>query len=78
MTTSPDRAAFAYVGAFVDELARARVRHVCIASGSRSTPLALTIAGHPALRTWMHVDERSAGFFALGLARALGEPVALL
>lgn len=78
MTASPDRAAFAYVGAFVDELARAGVRHVCIAPGSRSTPLALTIATHPRLRTWMHVDERSAGFFALGLARALGEPVALL
>ncbi len=78
MTDTPDRAAFAYVGAFVDELARAGVRHVCIAPGSRSTPLALTVAAHPRLRIWMHVDERSAGFFALGMARALGAPVALL
>ena len=76
--TRPDHAAFVYVGAFVDELSRARVRHVCIAPGSRSTPLALLIADHPMLRTWMHLDERSAGFFALGLARALGEPVVLL
>jgi 2-succinyl-5-enolpyruvyl-6-hydroxy-3-cyclohexene-1-carboxylate synthase len=76
--TSPDQAASAYVGAFVDELARAGVRHVCIAPGSRSAPLALTIAGHSALRVWMHLDERSAAFFALGMARALGEPVALL
>ncbi|MDO8681414.1 MAG: 2-succinyl-5-enolpyruvyl-6-hydroxy-3-cyclohexene-1-carboxylic-acid synthase [Acidobacteriota bacterium] len=75
---APDREAFAYVGAFVDEMARAGVRHVCVAPGSRSTPLALTIANHPALRTWMHIDERSGAFFALGLARALGEPVALL
>ena len=74
----PDQAAFAYVGAFVDELARGGVHHVCICPGSRSTPLALTIANHPSLKTWMHIDERSAAFFALGLARALGEPVALL
>ena len=78
VTTSPDQAAFGYIGAFVDELARSGVRHVCIAPGSRSTPLALPIASHPALRTWMHLDERSAAFFALGMARALGEPVALL
>lgn len=78
MTIGPDQAAFAYVGAFVDELSRGGVRHVCVCPGSRSTPLALTIANHPSLRTWMHIDERSGAFFALGLARALGEPVALL
>jgi 2-succinyl-5-enolpyruvyl-6-hydroxy-3-cyclohexene-1-carboxylate synthase len=78
LTTSPDRAAFTYIGAFVDELARSGVKHVCIAPGSRSTPLALTIAGHAGLSTWMHVDERSAAFFALGMARASGAPVALL
>jgi 2-succinyl-5-enolpyruvyl-6-hydroxy-3-cyclohexene-1-carboxylate synthase len=71
-------AAHAYVGAFVEELTRAGVRHVCIAPGSRSTPLALTIAAHPALRSLVHVDERSAAFFALGMARATGAPVALL
>ncbi|HZK78841.1 MAG TPA: 2-succinyl-5-enolpyruvyl-6-hydroxy-3-cyclohexene-1-carboxylic-acid synthase, partial [Gemmatimonadaceae bacterium] len=78
MTMTPDQAAFAYIGGFVDELARAGLRHVCVSPGSRSTPLALTIANHPKLRTWTHIDERSGAFFALGLARALGEPVALL
>ena len=78
MSESPDRAAYAFVGAFVDELARAGVRHVCIAPGSRSTPLALMIADHPGLETWMHLDERCGAFFALGMARALGEPVALV
>ena len=76
--TSPDRAAFVYVGAFVEELARAGVRHVVVAPGSRSTPLALTIAAHPRLRTWMHMDERSAAFFAVGMARRSASPVALL
>jgi 2-succinyl-5-enolpyruvyl-6-hydroxy-3-cyclohexene-1-carboxylate synthase len=66
------------VGAFVDQLAHAGVRHVCVCPGSRSTPLALLLAQHPSLRVWMHLDERSAGFFGLGLARALGQPVALL
>jgi 2-succinyl-5-enolpyruvyl-6-hydroxy-3-cyclohexene-1-carboxylate synthase len=77
-TLGPDQAAFVYVGAFVDELARGGVNHVCVCPGSRSTPLALTIANHPSLRTWMHIDERSAAFFALGMARALDEPVALV
>jgi len=74
----PGDATYAYVGAFVDELARSGLRHVSIAPGSRSTPLALSIANNSALKTWMHVDERCAAFFALGMARALGEPVALL
>ena len=78
MTIGPDQAASVYIGAFVDELNRAGVRHVCIAPGSRSAPLALTIAANPALRTWMHLDERVAAFFALGLARMTEVPVALL
>src|SRR5947207_1058277 len=66
------------VGAFVDELARAGVRHVCACPGSRSTPLAMKIAQHPDIKLWMHLDERSAAYFGLGLARALREPAVLL
>ncbi|CCF84874.1 2-succinyl-5-enolpyruvyl-6-hydroxy-3-cyclohexene-1-carboxylic-acid synthase [Nitrolancea hollandica] len=74
----PEQALYAYVGAFVDELARSGVRHVCLAPGSRSTPLALMVARHPNITLWTHLDERSASFFALGLAKAPREPVALV
>ena len=47
---STQQAAYAYVGAFVDELTRGGVRHVCICPGSRSTPLAMLCAHHPGIR----------------------------
>lgn len=69
---------YAYVNAFVDELQRAGVRHVVICPGSRSTPLAMALAEQQSIRVWMHVDERSAAFFGLGLAKRLRQTVALL
>src|SRR5579883_1112621 len=74
----PQNPTYAYVGAFVDELRRCGLRHVVICPGSRSTPLALAFASVRAFRVWMHVDERSAAFFALGMARRLNQPVTLL
>src|SRR5256886_12356877 len=69
---------YVYASAFVDELQRAGVRNVVICPGSRSTPLAMVFAAQPGIRTWMHVDERSAAYFGLGMARQLRQPVALL
>lgn len=63
---------------FVDELARCGLKAVCIAPGSRSTPLVMAFAAHPAVKVYSHLDERSASFFALGLALASDEPVAIL
>ena len=69
---------YALAGAFIDELARCGLEHVCICPGSRSSPLTIAFARHPGIRTWVHLDERSASFFALGMARATGKPVALV
>ena len=64
--------------AFVDELIRQGVKDVCFAPGSRSTPLVLLFAEHPKARLHRHIDERSAGFYALGIAKASRRPVALV
>jgi 2-succinyl-5-enolpyruvyl-6-hydroxy-3-cyclohexene-1-carboxylate synthase len=68
-----------YLGlrAFVDELARCGLREACTSPGSRSTPLVLSLAREPRIRATSHIDERSGSFFALGLAKATGLPVAL-
>jgi len=62
----------------VDELVAAGVTEVVVCPGSRSTPLALATRAHPGLRVRVLLDERSAGFFALGLARASRRPVAIV
>lgn len=63
---------------FVDELARAGLQRVCIAPGSRSTPLTLAFASHPEITVYSLLDERGAAFFGLGLALASEKPVALV
>jgi 2-succinyl-5-enolpyruvyl-6-hydroxy-3-cyclohexene-1-carboxylate synthase len=65
------------ITAFVDELARCGVTDACTSPGSRDTPLVLALARQPRLRAYSHIDERSSGFFALGIAKASGRPVVL-
>jgi 2-succinyl-5-enolpyruvyl-6-hydroxy-3-cyclohexene-1-carboxylate synthase len=68
----------ALASALVEELARCGVEHACIAPGSRSAPLALALWNEPGIRVWTHVDERCAGFFAVGMAQRSARPVAVL
>ncbi|WP_223595790.1 2-succinyl-5-enolpyruvyl-6-hydroxy-3-cyclohexene-1-carboxylic-acid synthase [Neobacillus bataviensis] len=68
----------AYIAAFVAELVFSGVTDVVVSPGSRSTPMAMVMAEHPDLKVHIHVDERSAAFFALGIAKITNRPVAIL
>jgi 2-succinyl-5-enolpyruvyl-6-hydroxy-3-cyclohexene-1-carboxylate synthase len=68
----------AYTAAFVNELVQTGVCDVVVSPGSRSTPMAMMLAEHPNMKVHILVDERSAGFFALGMAKSIKRPVALL
>lgn len=59
-------------------LAAAGIEHVVISPGSRNGPLTIAALAHAGLSKFSVIDERSAGFFALGLTRVTGKPVALL
>jgi len=63
--------------AFCDELARCGLRNACTSPGSRNTPILLSLAREPRIHCWSHIDERCAAFFALGVAKAGHEPVAI-
>lgn len=68
----------AYIASFVDELTVCGVRDVVISPGSRSTPVAYCMAEHEEMRVHVNIDERSAAFFALGIAKEKRSPVAIL
>ncbi len=75
--SAPNRATL-WGRVLVDELVTSGLEAVCIAPGSRSTPLTVAFAAHPEIDVYSHLDERSAAFFALGRARRTGEPTALV
>jgi 2-succinyl-5-enolpyruvyl-6-hydroxy-3-cyclohexene-1-carboxylate synthase len=74
MTATPS---YMLLRAFSDELHRCGLRHACTSPGSRCAPIVLSLVRQPGIRCWSHVDERCAGFFALGAAKASGHPVAV-
>ncbi|MEA2309067.1 MAG: 2-succinyl-5-enolpyruvyl-6-hydroxy-3-cyclohexene-carboxylate synthase, partial [Thermoleophilaceae bacterium] len=73
----PVNRTYAPIQALVDELARCGMQHAVTSPGSRNAPLALTLAAEPRIAAHSVIDERSAGFAALGIAKATGRPVAV-
>ncbi|MBW3657365.1 MAG: 2-succinyl-5-enolpyruvyl-6-hydroxy-3-cyclohexene-1-carboxylic-acid synthase [Actinobacteria bacterium] len=78
MTTAAANPSHALALVVVDELARCGVTDAVLAPGSRSTALALALADDPRVRLHVQIDERSAGFVAVGLGRATGRPAAVV
>jgi 2-succinyl-5-enolpyruvyl-6-hydroxy-3-cyclohexene-1-carboxylate synthase len=73
----PINRTYAPLQAFVEELYRCGMRHAVTSPGSRNAPLALTLAAQEGLEATSVIDERAAGFVALGMAKASGRPVAV-
>ncbi len=73
----PTNRTYAPVEAIVDELVRCGMTHAVTCPGSRNAPIVLTLAGHERIEAVSVIDERAAGFVALGMAKASGRPVAV-
>ena len=69
---------YAIAGSLVAGLAVSGLKDVVICPGSRSGPLAVSFARCEAIKTWIHLDERSAGYFALGMAKGSRGAVVVL
>src|SRR3954451_22386953 len=73
----PVNRTYAPLQAFVDELRRCGVTHAVTSPGSRNAPLILTLVAQDGIEAISVLDERAAGFMALGLGKASGRPVAV-
>jgi len=67
-----------FAATFVDELAAQGVEFACVSPGSRSAPVAMALQRHPRIKVIVHIDERCASFFAVGLGKATGKPALVL
>src|SRR3954468_3069405 len=73
----PINTTFAPIQVLVEELVRSGMTHAVTCPGSRNAPISLTLAAQPGLEAISVLDERSAGFLALGIAKATRRPVAI-
>ena len=67
-----------YIAALVDEFYQLGVQHAVFSPGSRSTTMAMLFTEYEGFETYMNIDERSASFMALGIAKAYKEPTVLV
>ena len=75
---SPADVAATFCSTLADEWVRNGVSDIVVSPGSRSSPLAIALASDPRLEVHVHHDERSAGFVALGLGLASGNPAVVV
>lgn len=66
---------FAPLRVLIDEFARAGIEHAVVAPGSRNAPIAYALGDQEGIKCWSVLDERSAAFFALGIAKSTRKPV---
>lgn len=78
MQISDDDAAYSACRSLCEGLVGAGITDAVVSPGSRSMPLALTVGATAGLGTWVRIDERSAGYLALGLAKGSGRAVLLV
>jgi 2-succinyl-5-enolpyruvyl-6-hydroxy-3-cyclohexene-1-carboxylate synthase len=78
LLTPPADVQATFCATLLDEWVRAGITRAVVSPGSRSTPMALAIAADQRIEMHVVVDERSASFFALGMAKASGVPVIVL
>ena len=69
---------YAWTTLFVKRLEKLGVRDVAVSPGSRNTPLTLAFAASGKIKQHIFIDERASAFFALGIAKAAGRPVAVV
>lgn len=69
---------FFWADLFINQLILHGVKQVCLSPGSRNTPLTIAFARSSKFKNYIHADERSSGFFALGLSKSSGRPVAVV
>jgi 2-succinyl-5-enolpyruvyl-6-hydroxy-3-cyclohexene-1-carboxylate synthase len=78
MTAAAESLNLQWANLIIEELSRCGVHTCSMSSGSRSSPLVAALARHESVESVVHYDERGSAFYALGRARALGQPCAWL